>query len=351
MRNLIVATAVATACLTSTAFAADESTKVTGTAFLDWTSINKTTTAKANGAETKDDGNGYGFDIKRFYVGIDHTFNDVWAANITTDVAYSSTVGNVEVFVKKAYLQATFDDAFVLRAGSSDTPWMGMIDGLYGYRYVEKSVNDLTGVVNTADWGLHASGKFADGKLNYAVSLVDGAGYKNPKRSKNMDLEGRLSYMPIDGLTFAIGAYTGKKGLAVESNPAENTFSRYNLAVAYVVKEFRVGVEYYTLKNLNSVQTTTGDTDKAKAYSIWAAYNFSDDFSVFVRHDDQKRNPSDTLASAKEDTFKYTQVGVAYKPHKKVDLALVYKNTKNDTNYGTTDNKTNEIGVFSQVKF
>jgi multidrug efflux pump subunit AcrA (membrane-fusion protein) len=79
---------------------------------------------------------GTGFDIKRFYVGIDHKFNDVFSANITTDVAYVSADSLTQVYIKKAYLQAKLNDAFVVRLGSADLPWIPYAEDMYGYRFV-----------------------------------------------------------------------------------------------------------------------------------------------------------------------------------------------------------------------
>jgi len=365
MRNMIVATAVAAACFSSVStYAAEETTKVGGVGFIDLTSIDKTTTTKATGAETNDAGNGIGLDVSRFYLTVDHVFDDIWSANVTTDFQYSSTVGATELFIKKAYLQAKINDAFIIRAGSASMPWIDGTESLYGYRYVEKTLTDLEGVVSTADWGIHVLGKAGNGKFSYGVSAVNGGGFKNPTRSKTMDFEARVSFVPVKGLNFAVGAYTGKRGKETDLNPAENTFTRFDALVAYVTDKFRVGVEYYTLKNLNDVQqdgtanangtipsAATIDTDKANAYSVWAAVNFAPNVAVFARYDDQKVNPNDTTVSARENTTKYLNAGVSYQPRKNIDLAFVYKNTKTDTNFGPTESKKNEIGVFSQVKF
>jgi hypothetical protein len=369
MRNMIVATAVAAACFTSVnSYAADETTKISGIGFIDLSNIDKTTTTKASGLEVKDVGNGIGLDVKRFYVGVDHVFDDIWSANVTTDFQYSSGISATEVFIKKAYLQAKVNDAFIIRAGSASMPWIDGTESLYGYRYVEKTVTDLEGVVNTADWGVHVLGKSGNGMFSYGVSAVNGGGFKNPTRSKSVDLEGRLSFVPVKGLNFALGAYSGKRGKETDLNPAENTFTRYDVLVAYVVDKFRVGVEYYSANNPNTVQqdgtpaapngvipsAATIDTDKTHAYSGWAAFNFLPNASVFARYDDQKVNPNDTTNSVRETTNKYLHLGVSYQPRKNIDLAFVYKNTKtdtNDTSAAAKSSKTDEIGVFSQVKF
>ncbi|MGD9843384.1 MAG: porin, partial [Steroidobacteraceae bacterium] len=242
MRNLIVAAAVAAACMTSvSAFAADETTKVSGKAFIDFT--NKST-----------DGNvatdGYGVDVTRFYVDIKHTFNDVWAADVTTDFQYSSAVSATEVFIKKAYLQGTFSDAFTLRVGSADMPWVPFVEDLYGFRYFEKVMIDRTGYGTSSDWGVHAFGKAADGMFSYAVSAVNGNGYKNPTRSKSMDFEGRISLVPIKGLTIGAGFRSGKLGQDNETVTANlNTNSRFDAVVAYATDKFRIGAEYFDSKN------------------------------------------------------------------------------------------------------
>ncbi len=56
-------------------------------------------------------GNGINFDIKRFYIGVDHTFNSMFSANVTTDTTYDSGSSTGQIYIKKAYLQAKIDPA------------------------------------------------------------------------------------------------------------------------------------------------------------------------------------------------------------------------------------------------
>ena len=365
MRNLIGVGAVAVMSFVSgSALATDETTRITGYVFMDLTDLNKTTTTKATDAEIDDKGNGAGLDVTRTYIGVDHVFDDTWSANVTTDFQYSSAISSTEVFIKKAYLQAKVNDALIIRAGSSEMPWTSYAEAQYGYRYIAKTVNDLEGVANTTDWGLHATGKFGDGIVNYAVSVVNGGGFKNPTRSKTMDVEARIGVTPVKGLTFGVGLYNGKRGLETSLDPAENTYTRFNALIAYVSEYFRVGAEYYRAKNLNTVQqdgtanangtipsAATIDTDKASAISGWASVNFTPRASAFVRYDSQKLDPSDTVTPAHENTNKYLHIGVGFQLRKNIDLALAYKNTRTDTNFGATSSKTDEFGTWAQFKF
>ncbi|HVY24186.1 MAG TPA: porin [Steroidobacteraceae bacterium] len=365
MRYLILVNAIATVCFASVSVqAADETTKVSGYGFIDLTDLSKTTTTKASGAEVDDKGNGIGLDVKRFYVGIDHVFDDTWSANVTTDFQYASAISNTEVFIKKAYLQMKVNDGFVLRAGSSEMPWTSFVEPQYGFRYIEKTATDLGGVANTTDWGLHATGKFADGIVNYAVSVVNGGGFKNPTRSKTMDVEARIGVMPVKGLSIGIGAYTGKRGLETDLNPAEKNYTRYDAMIGYVSDRFRLGAEYYLARNLSTVQqdgtanpngtipsAARIDSDKAHAISGWASVNFTSRIAAFLRYDDVKSSPSDSINPNRENTSKYWHAGVGFQLRKNIDLALAYKNTKTDTNFGTTSSSTNEFGLWSQLKF
>lgn len=368
-------------------------TTVGGQVFLDIGHISN----QQNGTDVTPTGTG--FDAKRFYLVVDHAFDDVWSANLTTDAQYSSSTtagsgGVAEVFIKKLYLQANINDAFVVHAGSYNSTWAPFVESLYSYRYIEKTQTDRLGFATTADWGLNATGKIADSRVTYSVSVVNGGGFKNPTRTKDVDFEARVAIVPVTGLSIALGFYTGHLGQVTQANAtfASNTASRFDVAVGYTFEGLRIGGEFFSAKNYKSANATTGllsgpagvvvatnaviangittnpgtvVSDKADGGSIWASYNFSDQLSVFGRYDSAKL--SKEVLPGLKDT--YAHVGVVYKPNKKVDLALVYKNEKvengaigissADANSSyliggtkaTNGGKFNEIGVYAQYSF
>ncbi len=236
-------------------------TTLSGKMFFDFTSIDD-----KNSDKGKSDKSGIGLDVKRFYLGVDHKFNDIWSANLTTDFNYSSTDGQTSVFVKKAYVQGKFDDAAVFRIGSSDMPWIPFAEKYYGFRYVENTITDRLKYGNSADWGLHLGGDIGASKsLNYAVSVVNGNGYKNPGRSKGVDFEGRVGFVPFENMVVAVGGYSGHRGQETENIAAAHTAERGDFMVAYASKAFRLGAEYFTAKNWNNVLSPLAD--KADGYS------------------------------------------------------------------------------------
>src|SRR5690349_11532455 len=231
------------------ALAADgESTVISGKMFADFTHLD----LKNDGVEST--ANGTGIDVKRFYLGATHNFDDIWSVNMTTDFNYVSNDSETQVFVKKAYLQAKLSDAFIARLGSADLPWVPFVEDLCGCRYIELEILDRLKLGTSADWGVHASGKAGDGAFNYAVSVVNGAGYKNPTRSNSMDFEGRVGFVPVKGLTLAVGAYSGKLGKDINNGPAtHHTANRYTALVSYVDGPIRVGAEYFQAKDWANV--------------------------------------------------------------------------------------------------
>lgn len=329
-------------------------TTITGLMFVDFTDIS----TQKNG--TSVDPDGYGLDVKRFYLGVNHTFDEVWSTTVMTDFnlpkytvtgkdstgATVTSTGNApetQVFIKKVYLQGHFDTAATVRAGAADLPWILYVESFYGYRFVENTLVDRLKFGTTVDWGVHLLGQNTAGSANYAVSLVNGGSFRNPSRSKGMDVEGRIGFAPVDGLAIAVGAYSGKLGQDTDATPAQHTASREDLLVAWKASGLTVGGEYFSADNFTTV--TSAATDKADGYSLFGSYDLPQGYSVFARYDRAKT--SKDLDPSLEDT--YYNAGVAWKSSPNIIWALAYKSDKLADN--VTETKTREFGVWAQVKF
>jgi len=270
-------------------------------------------------------------------------------------------------------------------AGSFSSPWTSFVESLYGYRYIEKVTTDRLGFANTADWGLNAIGKLGpDSMFGYSFSIVDGAGYKNPSRSKSPDYELRVSATPLKYLTIGAGGYAGHLGQVTATNQDfhERTATRWDGVIAGNYAGFRAGVEYFIARNYKTVNnlaasvygtssvvgataTAVPVADKADGESAFVSYNFTSDIMVFGRYDHTKLS-KDVAPNLKDDYF---NIGAAYKPLKTIDLAVVYKNEKvqHGTNTisgadangsytigganGTRDGHFNEVGFYAQWSF
>ena len=339
------------------------STSVSGRMYYDITSLNQ----KSNGVPQSS--NGVGFDVKRFYIGIDHKFNDMFSANITTDFNYlniaTSPSGNSKqtvLYIKKAYLQAKFNDALIVRLGSADLPWVPFMEDAYGNRYIENVIIDRDKFGTSADWGVHALGKLGpNGMFGYQVSVINGSGYKaastgvGSTRTHSVDVEGRVN-MNIQHFTFALGGYDGKLGNDT-INSLTRSAQRFDAAAIYNDGHIRVGGEYFKTWNWTSVPLAS-TKDEAEGYSIFGSYNLTKKISVFGRYD--WVNPrQNTVASGRDNYF---NVGISYEPVKIVDFALVYKRDSIDNLNLSTSNGTigstlghngtyDEVGLWGQVRW
>lgn len=335
------------------------STTISGKAFFNVSNIDQKSTDLA-GVTTDNAQNGTQSELKRFYVGVDHKFNDLFSANVTTDFRYNSngTSRDVLVYVKKAYLQAKPSNAFFVRIGSADLPWVPFVESLYGYRFVENTVIDRTKFGTSADWGVHVGGTLGNGFVSYAASAINGAGYKTLSRSSDtIDLEGRISVNPIKEITLGVGGYTGKLGKSAANLPGSSTphtAERFNAVAAYTGKRIRAGVEYFSATNWNTV--TSPARDKSDGWSTFASFAVTPQVGVFGRYDWVK--PSRDVNPALKDH--YFNAGVDYKPIPPIDLALVYKREKTNNGFLSTSNGTigglangtyDEFGVFGQFVF
>lgn len=321
-------------------------TKISGRMYFNMSQVSA---SDANGTNVENNG---GFQIKRFYVSVDHRFNKVLSGDITTDIKQVDGLGQT-LFVKKAYLQASFNPAFTVRLGSADMPWIPYVEGIYGYRQIDNTLTDLDHYANSADWGVHVLGKLADGIVSYQVSVVDGAGYRKPQFSKSVDVEGRVS-IAYHGLQAAVGGYTGKRGLDQQGITTYHTASRFDALLGYKGRiqnvGFTLGGEYFYAKNWNNV--TTVAEDAAEGYSIFASIQPVAKWSVFGRYDWVK--PSKDLNPDYRDH--YFNAGIQYSPAKIVDLALVYKHDSGTQdlkigNLGAGQATRDEVGLYGQFRW
>ena len=428
MRKHLITVAVLASCAAATsAYAVDlgDNTTVGGLTFFDFTNISDHQ-GQTNGIDPAVAPSGIGFDVKRFYLIVDHKFNDTFSANLTTDAQYASNTTVVtgatvtctggakptgtscptgssvasitpattsvntggsatDVMIKLLYLTAKLNDAFIVHVGSYSTPWIQYTDSITGYRWVEKGVADRLGLSDSsADWGVNASGTFANNLLSYSASVTDGGGFKNPTRTKYPDFEGRLTAKPFAWLDVGLGYYNGHLGQVTVANDNydSNNATRWDGLVSVNFGGLRVTGEYIDAKNFRTVNSVAAGVfgtqdvvassptevlanDAAKGYSFLAAYAFNATWNVFARYDNV--NLSENVLPKLKDRF--YDAGIDYKALKALDLALVYKNeqvsggaatiSSADANgsyviggaTSTTSGTFREIGLYAQYKF
>ncbi len=311
--------------------------------------INLTSSKKENQAGTQSKTTGAALD--RAYFSVGYAFDDVWSMGLTTDVSIENALGKKSsVYIKKAYLQGKFAPEFVLQAGVIGTPWIGHEEHLWGHRYVSKVYADTLGFDSSADAGIGFKGKLADGMVDYHVVEVNGGGYGNISKTNAMDLNARVGFKPVDGLTLDLGYRTGYWGKKTfNANVKKNTLWQL-LATYGMGHDFRVGAGYISFKDDQGVKNAAGT--KNTGFDLWAWASFAENLGAFGRYESLKAKNAANFGANDEKTTRYV-LGLDWKARKNVDFSLAYDYSKTSNVGGKAANftKDTKYGVFSQVKF
>ncbi len=217
-------------------------------------------TRKVNGSKTESDG---GFLIKRFYLGVDHKFNNVLSGNITTDVdsvgsTNGSLVGRASTS-RRPICRPSSARPFAVRLGSTDMPWIPYVEGIYGYRYVENTVIDRTSSAPRPTGASMFLGDLAGGIISYQFSVVDGAAIairSSAIRSTSKAVS-RPSTRASTWPSAVIAASSARMSTAAPRRCT--TATRFDALVAYKDKRFTAGAEYFSAKNWTQVNSAPKD--------------------------------------------------------------------------------------------
>jgi len=333
---LLIATAIATP-----AFAGD--TQVSGKIYFDYSSASKTV---GNVKTTNIGGN-----LTRTYLQVKHKLDDTWTATFKVDSAYEvNNKKKTGVYVKTAQLSGSFMPELNVKFGVIGTPWIGHQEHLEGHRYITKTFVDTQGLDSSADAGIGIYGKVADGLFNYTITEVNGKGYGDIKRGGSQDLNARIGFAPVEGLTIDFGFRDGYMGAKTTTQTSTLALTKYTLTQAMVTygmgHDFRVGADYIV-----DNAKTNGASTKLKGLSVFGWANLTDQFGAFVKYETAKL--SGAAGTLKKMTGRATEnttvVSLDYKASKKVLLSLAYTDIKDL--HGVSGDKERIAGVYSQFKF
>ena len=282
-------------------------------------------------------------DLKRLYLDADYAFDPAWSAHLTTDVNWLRGQRDPDVWVKHAYLQRKFSKAALLRVGVDDMPMMALTSQWYGYRYIDPIATSLQKIDSAADWGLHLKGVLAP-RLDYAVSVVSGGGYKQPTHGRRADVEALLAWHTSAHTLLALGGYDGQLAAGDEPRAPYHTARRIDLLAAYAGDIWRIGTRYSYASNWASLYST--NSERTRSWSAWGSVRVAAQWSVFARYDHGQP------ASLRDPTRHtgYADAGVQWQPVKRLRLALVMKHNAL-RRQGNDLRSSDEAGVWSEFTF
>lgn len=171
--NILMLVTLLVVMMSTTAFSGD--TKVNGRLYAHWM-LDKT-----DGADNANE-----FGIGRAYVTVKSKLSDYTSLRITTDVKETEIDGKTryDVILKYGYFDwkpAFAKSALTVRFGLQPTPYIDMMNKVWGRRYLEKTVIDLNKFLTSSDLGVGAYvGLGEKGKFGEAGLVVfNGTSYSN----------------------------------------------------------------------------------------------------------------------------------------------------------------------------
>ena len=190
------------------------------------------------------------FDVTRTYINFNGKFAGGVSTRITPDI-YRVADGSLGYRLKYAYVAYQPNaNGITWKFGLIQTPFVGRDEDLWGYRMQGAIALDRAGVMSSADFGLSADAKLANGRFDLNAGIYNGEGYKVSENDQRKDFMVRGSYLlsatddnsATGGLRLTGYAGIGKAAADVDRN-------RYLGQLSYATTRFTLAGEYAMVEN------------------------------------------------------------------------------------------------------
>jgi len=140
------------------------------------------------------------FELTRTYVTVTSDLNERTDVRFTADLRSTSGYSGYTVVVKYGYVnwRPEFLKRASFRFGLQQTQYIDIMNKVWGRRYLEKTVSDLSGMLTSADLGASSFIKFGNsGTVVLNLAIFNGTSYSNVNElNKQKDLNAVLFVKP-----------------------------------------------------------------------------------------------------------------------------------------------------------
>jgi len=244
----------------------------------------------------------HGFRFRRLYLTTDFTLSEAFTGRARLE-ADEGTEGRP--VVKDVSLTWTYVGDHSATLGITPPPAFRVVEDVWGYRSLEKTIMDVQDIVDSRDFGLRFEGPIAgDGTVRYAA-MVANDGTVQPETNKDKRIYGQLQLRPTERLLFVAGGdYAGY-------NDERDAGTRLSVFSAYSTDRIRVGVEGYWYRAVLAEGGTFADAGA----SVLGVLQVASDWDLVARLD---RSWEERFGPNQYDTLFLG--AVAYRPHPGVAL-------------------------------
>ncbi|MDP2366373.1 MAG: hypothetical protein Q8M94_21680 [Ignavibacteria bacterium] len=271
-----------------------------------------------------------GFLLRRASLNYDKNISDKFSARFRLEADSKSNTSNnrIGVFVKDASLKwKNIFEGSDLIFGIQPTPSFDVSEKYWGYRSLEKTIQDLRNFVPSRDFGIALRGKIAEsGNANYTVMFGNNSA-NSPETDKYKRYYAAVDFSPINNFTIAL---TGdfKSRASVQDPRNENATLAHNsilssLFLGYGEKnKYSLGVETVFQFNQNDLRVGGNINPELKSanalgISAFGSYWFTETIAALLRYDYFDPNMDEL---SKGNSRNYIIAGVDFKADKNISF-------------------------------
>lgn len=256
-----------------------------------------------------------GFWLRRGYLTVDFAVAASWAARFRLEV---NSPGDFESsarmtpFVKDAYV-AWKGRSHELVFGISPSPTFERVEGIWGYRSVEKTPLDLYRLGSSRDFGVAWKGRAADGKVSWHAMLGNGAG-EGGETNEGKKAMLSVAFQPAEG--FVVELYADS-----EDRPGSTDRTTFHAFVGFEGPRSRYGVEYASQER----EAPDGPDRTVSVASVFGAWDLGKKTGLLARVDRSFDGIPDAgdipyLSLAEDTEFDLFLAGLDYRIHPMVSV-------------------------------
>lgn len=216
------------------------------------------------------------FTYRRIYLTADYDVAQDFSARFRLESDPSaSNLGNgkLSTMVKDAFINwKNVTDGGNIIIGLQGTPDINMAEGIFGYRSLEKTIQDLHGISASRDLGVSYNQKFSDA-FTAGLLLGNNSGNSVPT-TKYKATYLYLQFNPMKELTILLnGQYNGV---------GVSTYNRAgDVIVNYANSSFSLGAQYF----MDGINNAGGSTTKKNGLSLNGWVGLMDNLRLVARYD------------------------------------------------------------------
>ncbi len=301
-KTLLSTFAIAVASCINTPIFAQDHIKISGLLYLDYSYVLASPLADDEGE------NGFGY--RRLYVTTDYKISDDFSGRARFEANDGSTTaqGRPAPFVKDLYLKwsNSFANGHDLYIGISSPPSFTVAEKAWGYRSLEKTIQDRVKIVSSRDFGVALRGRLtSDGTVRYGVMVANNSGVSG-ESDKHKRIYAQAEFYPSEALTITIGGDYSSFGDDLDNGINGNGH------IAYSAGNLTVGAEGF----YNQVSPTgPGSSVDTYGVSLFARANLNENVTVIGRFD-----RVEFAEAGVEESENFFLAGLALRPHKNVEF-------------------------------